>query len=282
MNTDYKVRYPAVMTIAGSDSSGGAGIQADLKTFSALGVYGTSAITAITVQNTLGVRDIQAVSPSILRGQIEAVLEDIPIDAVKIGMLHNKEAVSIVLEMMERFRPRWIVLDPVMISTSRCRLLESDAVGNLLEKLFARVQLVTPNLDEAAFITGKTICSIQDMEQAGHSMLEMGCQAVLLKGGHLATIGNSTDILFSKGEKPLYFSTPAVDTQNTHGTGCTLSSAITAYLALGMPLPNAIGKAKEYITRALMEGADVKIGHGYGPVNHLFSPCSLQKVEITQ
>lgn len=270
------------MTIAGSDSGGGAGIQADLKTFSALGVYGASAITAITAQNTLGVRGIQAISPDILRGQIEAVWEDISIDAVKIGMLHNNDAITVVSEAIDRCRPRWVVLDPVMISTSGSKLLEDDTIDRLIGQLFKQVDLVTPNRDEAAFITGIPIRNEQEMEQAGLALLAMGCRAVLMKGGHLADNGSSTDMLFIQGERPIRLSVPTVATGNTHGTGCTLSSAITAYLALGETLPEAVRKGKAYLTAALLEGADTQVGHGHGPVNHFFHPHPLRKIRIAE
>lgn len=282
MNTEYIIRYPVAMTIAGSDSGGGAGIQADLKTFSALGVYGASAITAVTAQNTLGVRGIQAISPEILRGQIEAVMEDFPVDAVKIGMLHNQEAIRVVSKAIDCHRPRWIVLDPVMISTSGSQLLEEGAIDLLINKLFKQAHLVTPNRDEAAFITGMPIRNEQEMERAGLRLLEMGCQAVLMKGGHLSDNGHSTDILFQKGETAIRLSVPMINTRNTHGTGCTLSSAITAFLALGESLPEAVRKAKAYLTEALTEGAGIHTGHGHGPVNHFFNPQPLQKIKRSE
>lgn len=276
MDTDTIFRYAAALTIAGSDSSGGAGIQADLKTFSALGVYGASAITAITAQNTQGVRGIQAISPEILEGQINAVFEDLTIDAVKIGMLHNKEAVQLVVCAIDRFTPANVVLDPVMISTSGSKLMKDDAIEVIVRELFGRSSLVTPNIDEAAFLSGISICNEQDMEQAALRLMDMGCNAVLMKGGHLKS-KDMADLLYVKGDKPLRFSTPAICTQNTHGTGCTLSSAIAAYLALGKRLPEAVSLAKEYITMAIRSGADVQTGYGHGPVNHFFAPLPLIK-----
>lgn len=279
MNTKKTFRYPVALTIAGSDSGGGAGIQADIKTFSALGVYGASAITSITAQNTQGVRGIQAISPEILEGQLNAVFEDLTIDAVKIGMLHNKEAVRIVACVIDRFAPAQIILDPVMISTSGSKLIEDDAIEMIVHELFGRVMLVTPNIDEAAFLTGMCIRSERDMEQAARQLLAMGCKVVLMKGGHLKG-SEMADILFTKDDAPLRLSTPAINTNNTHGTGCTLSSAIAAYLALNNPLAEAVRLAKEYITTALRNGADVKTGHGHGPLNHFFAPIPLIKIEV--
>lgn len=277
MNRQTTFRYPVVLTIAGSDSGGGAGIQADIKTFSALGVYGTSAITSITAQNTLGVRGIQAITPEILEGQIYAVFEDIKVDAVKIGMLHNKEVAQIVAAAIDKFKPAKIVLDPVMISTSGSKLLEDDTIEIIANELFRRVTLVTPNIDEAAFLSGIPIQNEEEMETAAYRLMEMGCNALLMKGGHLGK-EEMADILYMKDKAPIRFTVPAIDTFNSHGTGCTLSSAIAAYLALGKDLQEAVRMAKQYITTALSEGANVKTGHGHGPLNHFFAPVPLIKI----
>lgn len=282
MKTNYKFRYPTAMTIAGSDSGGGAGIQADLKTFSALGVFGVSAITAITAQNTCGVRDIQPILPHILQAQIEAVWEDITIDALKIGMLHNKEAVRVVADAIDRFQPRWTVLDPVMISTSGSKLLEDETIQELIDKLFSRAQLVTPNRDEAAFLTGITINNSHDMEEAGRKLLDMGCRAVLMKGGDMPDQKQSNDLLMMDGEESLLLASPKIDTPNTHGTGCTLSSAIAAHLALGASLRDAVQRAKSYVSQALQEGYQIRVGKGHGPVNHFWNPQPLHKIELTE
>lgn len=279
MNQATLFRYPVALTIAGSDSGGGAGIQADLKTFSALGVYGASVITAVTAQNTREVRGIQAVEPGIVRQQLEAVFDDLQVDAVKTGMLHNTEAVHCVAEAMRRYRPPYLIVDPVMVSTSGCRLIENDTVEAIKSRLFGRATLITPNLDEAELLSGLPVRSIPQMEQAAGRLLELGCRAVLMKGGHLAD-KESTDILFISGEEPLYLRTDAVRTGNSHGTGCTLSSAIAAYLALGHDLRQAVTAAKEYISGALRQGADVKTGNGHGPVNHFFAPSPLRKIPL--
>lgn len=277
MGINKTFRYPTALTIAGSDSGGGAGIQADIKTFSALGLFGASAITSITAQNTQGVRGIQAVSPEILQGQIDAVFEDFVVDAVKIGMLQNKEAVEVVAAALRRFVPSYCILDPVMISTSGSMLMNDDAIDRIVGQLFPLATLVTPNIDEARHLSGLAIRNEADMAKAAQRLQEMGCRAVLMKGGHLP--GNEiADLLYIGSNTPLRFSTPAVETNNNHGTGCTLSSAIAAYLALGKELPEAVRMAKEYITEALVAGGDVRMGQGNGPVNHFFSPTPLLKI----
>lgn len=272
-------RYPVALTIAGSDSGGGAGIQADIKTFSALGVYGASVITSVTAQNTLGVRGIQAISPEILKGQLDAVFEDITIDAVKIGMLHNKTAVGIVIDALEKYAPSYIILDPVMISTSGNKLLHDDAIEIIAKELFQRTTLVTPNISEAEFLTGVTISSEKEMELAAEKLMASGCRAVLMKGGHLKG-KEMTDILYMENMAPLRLSVKTIETTNGHGTGCTLSSAIAAYLSLGNSLPEAVCLAKEYITNAIQAGRNVKTGYGHGPLNHFFAPKPLFKIEI--
>lgn len=279
METKKTFRYPAALTIAGSDSGGGAGIQADIKTFSALGVYGASVITSVTAQNTQGVRGIQAISPDILEGQLNAVFEDITFDAVKIGMLHNQQAVRIVADTIDRFSPRYCILDPVMISTSGSKLMEDEAIDTIVRELFKRVTLVTPNIDEAVFLSGQPIRNEADMERSASRLLQMGCHAVLMKGGHLGG-REMADILFTVDKAPERFAAPAIDTRNSHGTGCTLSSAVAAYLALGNNLTEAVRQAKLYITAALQAGQDVMTGHGHGPLNHFFAPVPLVKKEI--
>lgn len=277
INTTF--RYPVALTIAGSDSGGGAGIQADLKTFSALGVFGASAITSVTAQNTQGVRGIQALSPEIVEGQIHAVFEDLTVDAVKIGMLHNREVARIVAGSIDCFSPSNIILDPVMISTSGSKLIEDEAIEVIVEELFPRVTLITPNIDEAVFLSGMPIHNEEEMGIAAQKLLASGCRSVLMKGGHLEG-KEMADILFTRDEAPLRLAVPTIHTQNTHGTGCTLSSAIAAYMALGKKLPDAVQAAKDYITAALHAGADVKTGHGHGPLNHFFDPVPLIKIEV--
>lgn len=278
MNETLRFRYPVALTIAGSDSSGGAGIQADLKTFSALGVYGASVITAITAQNTHEVKGIQAISPDIVRKQLEAVFDDLTIDAVKTGMLHNKEAVLILCEIIDGYAPPYVVVDPVMISTSGSRLIENDTIEVIQKELFCRASIITPNKSEAEMLSGISIQSTADVHRAANRLLAMGCQAVLMKGGHLEQ-NLMTDTLFSTDNEPLALSSNTIFTSNTHGTGCSLSSAIAAYLALGKNIREAVSLSKKYITTALEAGSDVQTGHGHGPLNHFFDPFPLQKIE---
>ncbi len=262
------MEYKKVLTIAGSDSGGGAGIQADIKTISACGCYATSAITAITVQNTLGVSDIHPIPDSILAGQIRAVLEDIGTDAVKIGMLHNPKVIEIVAELLQEFGLKNVVLDPVMVATSGDKLLQDDAVQSLKQTLIPLARIITPNLPEAEILLNKTITSQEELPQFARELAEKFHTSVLLKAGHLQDEQvvdafhnleeNKTSLLSSKREKTL----------NTHGTGCTLSSALASFLALGHTLPQATTLAKDYITAAISAGKAYHIGNGHGPVHH--------------
>ncbi|MEG1572739.1 MAG: bifunctional hydroxymethylpyrimidine kinase/phosphomethylpyrimidine kinase [Bacteroidales bacterium] len=274
-------KYISCLTIAGSDSGGGAGMQADIKTFSALGVYGASAITAITAQNTCGVEEVFPIPSQGVKAQIEAVFNDMTIEAVKIGMLHSVEVVQVVIEMLERYHPPIVILDPVMVSTSGHRLIEENSIHLIATQLFSRATVITPNVDEAILLSGIPIQNQNDLYTAGEILLQKGCKAVLMKGGHLQ--GESmNDILFQAHLAPQLFSSPKIDTRNTHGTGCTLSSAIAAFMALGHPLQEAVSLAKQYIQQALSEGANVYLGKGHGGVNHNFSPCKYVKVDRIQ
>lgn len=266
--------YPVVLTIAGSDSSGGAGIQADLKTMSAIGVFGTSAITAITAQNTCEVRAIQGIDPNIVRQQIEAVLDDLPCHTVKLGMLYARPTIEAIADCLAHYPLDHIVLDPVMVSTSGCRLIEEEAIEAVKSLLLPRATLVTPNIPEAEILSGLPVTNEREMERAVRRLFQIGCRAVLIKGGHLEG-AESYDLLFTPQADPVRYTSPRIATRNTHGTGCTFSSAIASYLALGRDLPDAVAAAKTYLTRALEAGADVTIGHGHGAVNHLFAPCVL-------
>ena len=267
--------YPRVLSIAGSDSGGGAGIQADLKTFAALGCYGATAITALTAQNTQGVRSIHGVPPQMLRDQIDAVIEDIGVDAVKIGMLHSPEIVHAVAEAIKRHGLQQVVLDPVMVATSGAVLIDNPAIAALVGELFGKAVLITPNLDEAALLVGRPLATEADMDQAARELLAMGAQAVLLKGGHLAGDVVS-DLLLTQGGQPHWMRGPRIPSANTHGTGCTLSSAIAAYLALGHPLAAAVESARTYVRSALQAGACVRTGAGSGPLNHSHAPQAMR------
>jgi hydroxymethylpyrimidine/phosphomethylpyrimidine kinase len=268
-------RYPTVLTIAGSDSGGGAGIQADLKTIAALGAYGACAVTALTAQNTLGVRSILPVPPAFLKEQIEAVFDDITVDAVKIGMVNTIEVALVIAEMLDKYKPGFVVFDPVMVSTSGSKLIQDETVSVLWKSLFPRVHLITPNLDEARILISEKIESVEDMKSGAEEMVKRGCKAVLLKGGHLVSPVLS-DILAQKNQDTLTFESEYIDSKNVHGTGCTLSSAIAAFVANGYSLPEAIIFAKEYISGAIGAGKDVTTGKGPGPLNHSFSPVPMQ------
>ncbi|UJF25282.1 bifunctional hydroxymethylpyrimidine kinase/phosphomethylpyrimidine kinase [Suttonella sp. R2A3] len=254
------------LTIAGSDSGGGAGIQADLKTFSALGVFGTSAITAITAQNTLAVTAIEGISQATIRAQIDAVFADIRPQAVKIGMLGNAETINTVAEALREHQPKYIVLDPVMIAKSGDALLEQSAITALKKQLIPLASIITPNIPEAAVLLKQNIDNEADMQSAAQALLDMGCQAVLLKGGHLKD-AQSRDYLTDTLTQQ-WFSSERHPTRNTHGTGCTLSAAIAAGLSKGLPLVEAITEAKAYIDAAIRAADSLNIGSGHGPVHH--------------
>lgn len=268
-------RYTRVLSIAGSDSGGGAGIQADLKTFAALGCYGMTAITAITAQNTCGVSGIHAVPPEMLARQIDAVASDIGVDAVKIGMLHDPEVVHVVAEAIKRHGWRHVVLDPVMVAASGDRLIADETVAVLVRELFPLATVVTPNLDEAGLLLGFPVASESELESAAGKLVELGARAVLLKGGHLPG-QQVVDILLQAGGPALRMAAPRIATRNDHGTGCTLSSAIACQLALGHDLNQAVRLARDYVYQALAHGAQVRTGQGHGPLNHGFAPLALK------
>ncbi len=253
------------LTIAGSDSSGGAGIQADIKTMTLNGVYASSCITAITAQNTQGVRSVQEVDPDILRDQLDMVFEDIFPDAVKIGMVSSKTLIQVIAEALSRHKARKIVLDPVMVATSGARLMEEAALESLVKDLLPLADLITPNIPEGEILAGQEIQSSQDMEKMAKKIGEDYGVAVLLKGGH--QISTANDFLYD-GEGITWFYGERVDNPNTHGTGCTLSSAIAANLAKGLSMEEAVKEAKTYITGCLRAGLD--LGHGSGPLDHAY------------
>ncbi|WP_294454090.1 bifunctional hydroxymethylpyrimidine kinase/phosphomethylpyrimidine kinase [uncultured Bacteroides sp.] len=268
-------KYHSVLTIAGSDCSGGAGIQADIKAISALGGYAASAITAITVQNTCGVTGIHPVPASYVKAQIEAVMTDIKPSAVKIGMINDVEIVKAIAESIKEYKPKFIVFDPVMVSTSGCKLIEDKAIEAIKKELIPLSTIITPNLSEAMVLTGDSIDDAASMTAAGNKILESGCGAVLIKGGHLE--GNDMcDVLCIKGENtPYIYTASKISSKNTHGTGCTLSSSIATYLALGETLREAVRKAKDYVHKGILNGKDVCIGSGHGPLNHFYSPVPM-------
>lgn len=258
---------PVALTIAGSDSSGGAGIQADLKTFAALGVYGASAITALTAQNTKGVAGIHAVPAAFVAAQIDAVFSDLDVGAVKIGMVAQAESIDAIASALSRWKPGHIVLDPVMVATSGDRLLAAEAVEALRTKLMPLASVITPNLPEAAALLDELIAKSEaEIESQGRRLLGLGCRAVLIKGGH-GEGTESIDYLVS-ADKTIALAAPRVATQNTHGTGCSLSSAVAASLAKGEDLETAVRNAKSWISAAIASADRFSVGHGHGPIHH--------------
>jgi hydroxymethylpyrimidine/phosphomethylpyrimidine kinase len=271
-----------VLSIAGSDSGGGAGIQADLKTIAALGCYGLTAITALTAQNTQGVTAIHAPEPDFLRAQLDAVFEDIGADAVKIGMLHSPEIVAVVASALKRYQPGVVVLDPVMVATSGDRLITPQTQEYIVSELFPLATIVTPNLDELSWLIGATVDSWTQFEESAKALHAMGAKNVLVKGGHMKS-PNLMDMLVEFTARPeaadaiaiTEIVKPRIHTQNLHGTGCTLSSAIACFLALGYPLKAAVKGAQDYVYQAISAAVAMRIGSGHGPVNHSFSPQSM-------
>jgi len=258
---------PRALTIAGSDSGGGAGIQADLKTFAAMGVYGASAVTAVTAQNTLGVSDWLAMPEQLVAGQIDAVLSDIGADAVKTGMLANAMIIETVAAKVREHNVERLVVDPVMVAKGGHKLLEDDAVEALVRALLPLAAIVTPNVPEAEVLIGGRIETWDEMRGAAERIVAMGARSVVVKGGHLATPEASTDLYYD-GRGFREFTAVRVDTKNTHGTGCTFASAIAAGLAKGLDVPGAVALAKSYVTLALQHAFPV--GHGHGPVHHFY------------
>lgn len=272
--------YPVVLSIAGSDSSGGAGIQADLKTFSALGVYGATAITAITAQNTQGVHSQLAIDPQMVYEQIVAVVEDLHPSFIKIGMLSNADIVRVVAKALSRYTIP-VILDPVIVSSTGHRLLSIEAQEVIKSQLLPLSLLVTPNIPEMEALTNHLVDTYEHKVEASKILFDYGAKAILLKGGHEEGERKS-DILFTNSQSGVeseIFASESVATPNTHGTGCTLSSAIAAFMARGCGMVEAIAEAKSFITEAIRSGADIVIGHGIGPVNHGFNPKQMMAYE---
>lgn len=259
---NYKI---PTLTIAGSDSSGGAGIEADLKTFSAIGTYGMSVITAITAQNTQGVFAVEDLSEEIIKKQIEVVFEDIPPKAVKIGMVSSPQIIKKIVDTLKKYNPKYLVVDPVMVSKSGYSLLKPEAKENLIKYLIPMAYIITPNIPEAEEITGMVIKDVEDMKIAGKKILKLGTKYVLIKGGHLE--GEAVDVLIGEDIFKVYHQ-KRINKKNTHGTGCTLSSAIASHLALGYDVKKSVELSKEYITEAIRHSFN--IGKGVGPVNHFY------------
>lgn len=267
-----KKKYPCIVSIAGSDCSGGAGIQADIKTISALGGYAATVITALTAQNTMGVSGIYPVPSAFVTQQIQAVMEDICPSSMKIGMINHVEIVKSIAQAINHYQPQHVVLDPVMVSTSGCKLISDEAITAITRQLIPITEIITPNLSETEILTGIHAHDQETMCQAAKILLSQGCKAALIKGGHLEGNRMCDLLLTQESETPYLFEAPKVESKNTHGTGCSLSSAIATFLALETPLPVAVEKAKEYVYQGIMAGKDVQIGNGHGPLNHFFAP----------
>ncbi|GAB3526815.1 bifunctional hydroxymethylpyrimidine kinase/phosphomethylpyrimidine kinase [Photobacterium alginatilyticum] len=264
-------KTPITLTIAGSDSGGGAGIQADIKAISATGSYACSVITALTAQNTQGVSGILAVEPEFVEQQLDSVFTDLDVKAVKVGMLSDTNIIRVVAAKLRQYQPKYLVVDPVMVATSGDLLLQQDAISSLKSELLPLADVITPNLPEAAALLGVAIPhSEQEMANMIDGLREIGAKSVLLKGGHLEQDTNSTDLLILANDV-VRMSTPRIPTNNTHGTGCTLSSAIASFLAQGIELTTAVQYAKSYITKAISHAGELEIGSGHGPVHHFFT-----------
>ena len=269
--SSHHITTPIVLTIAGSDSGGGAGIQADIKAISATGSYACSVITAITAQNTQGVSGIFAIPLDMVEQQLDAVFNDLNIQAVKIGMLADSDIIRLVATKIRHYQPKFLVIDPVMVATSGDVLLQQHAITTLKTELLPLADIITPNLPEAAALTGLEIPqSLADMQAMISALRDINPHAVLLKGGHLEQSSASTDLLILATDV-IELTTPRIHTSNTHGTGCTLSAAIASYLAQGNDLTTATTLAKRYITAAITAADELNIGHGHGPVNHFFA-----------
>jgi len=263
--------YKIALTIAGSDPSGGAGIQADLKTFSACGCYGATVITAVVDENTIGVTDVHPIPVPFVTGQIKSVLDDVGTDAIKIGMLHSSELILAVKDTLAKYNIKNIVLDPVMVATSGDKLLQDEAISTLKKELIPYARVITPNIPEAEILLGRNINEQADLPAFAKQLAKKLSVSVLLKAGHLSE-DTLTDIFYNNetGEI-LELTSQRIYTKNTHGTGCTFSSAIAAFLAKGLLLNDAVKAAKEYMNKAIMAGAEYEIGKGHGPVHHFFN-----------
>jgi hydroxymethylpyrimidine/phosphomethylpyrimidine kinase len=268
--------YPIAMTIAGFDGSGGAGIQADIKTFSALGCFATSVLTALPIQNTQGVQAIYAIPDRAIQEQIRVLLSDIFPKAIKIGMVHTATLVDVIVETLSEYPKVPLIFDPVMVASSGHRLVQDATVATIVEKLIPKTDLITPNIDEAAVLAEMKISSLVDMYIAGERILKLGATNVLLKGGHLQS-STLTSLYFDNQGKVHSYESAKLETNNLHGTGCTLSSAITSFLARDFPMESAIVAGQCYTYKAIKNGMDVLTGKGRGPLNHFFDPEKLIK-----
>lgn len=274
-----KYKYPSVLTIAGFDGSGGAGIQADIKTISALGCYASSVLTALPVQNTQGVKNIFPIPVEAVAEQLEAIMEDIIPDAIKIGMVHTPELVDSIVNVLEKHPDIPVVFDPVMVATSGHRLIEDQTIHKIIKKLLPMASVITPNMDETAILADTVVKTLDDMELAGRYIKKLGCKNILLKGGHQQT-QMITSLLLDETNNCYSFTFDKIGTNNTHGSGCTLSSAIASFMAQGKTMFEAVELGQNYVFNAIQSGMDVQTGKGNGPLNHFFNPQKLIKNEL--
>ncbi|MEQ5790648.1 bifunctional hydroxymethylpyrimidine kinase/phosphomethylpyrimidine kinase [Muricauda sp. NFXS6] len=274
-----KYTYPSVLAIAGFDGSGGAGIQADIKTISALGCYATTVLTALPIQNTQGVRKIYPIPVEAVGDQIAAVMDDIMPAAIKIGMVHTPELVQTITNTLKKYQEVPIVFDPVMVATSGHRLIEADTIDALVEQLLPIATIITPNMDEASLLAHMQVKTLEEMRTAGERIKELGCNSILMKGGHQET-SKITSLFFDRKDKCHPFEVSKIATNNTHGSGCTLSSAIASYLAQGKTLYEAVDLGQRYVHHAIDSGKNVRTGKGNGPLNHFFNPQKMIKNEM--
>lgn len=278
MKENKKYKVPTVLSIAGFDGSGGAGIQADTKTISSLGCYAMNVLTALPVQNTQGVKNIFDIPGEAVKEQLDCLFEDIYPDSIKIGMVHNSKLVETISDFLKDYKGS-IVFDPVMVSTSGHRLIQEETIAAIKELLFPLAHIITPNLDEVSVLVGREISTVHAMEEVADEILSLGCNAALLKGGHLQS-DILTSILIQKNQAAQYFESKRVQTKNTHGSGCSLSSAIASFLARGYHLEQSTENALMYINSAIKGSKDLVIGKGNGPLNHFFNPQRLIKYEL--
>lgn len=271
------MHYVKTLTIAGSDSGGGAGIQADIKTMSALGCYASSVVTAVTAQNTQQVYCVQNIDAAVVEAQLRAVLTDLRPDAIKTGMVGCAENIESIARVLAEYGDIPLVIDPVMISTSGNKLMEEKAINIFCQLLLPMATVLTPNIPEAEVLARHSIATVADIDKAAKEILKRGCKALLIKGGHMEGSTKADRLYFADNSKPLTFATETISSLNTHGTGCTLSSAIAAFLARGLKLEEAVAMAKNYVSQAIKAGADVCVGSGHGAVNHFFCPEKLIK-----
>ncbi len=274
-----KMTYPSVLSIAGFDGSGGAGIQADLKTISALGCYATTVLTALPVQNTTGVKSIFSIPVTVVEEQLTSIFDDILPSAIKIGMVHTPQLVETIAKSLTENPKIPVVFDPVMVATSGHKLIEDPTIKSIVTHLFPLASVITPNMDEASLLANMEVKSLEDMHTAGRKIMQLGCKSVLLKGGHLQT-DILTSLYFKEDGSVIEYEYKRYETNNMHGSGCTLSSAISSYIAQGESLENAVKMGQDYVHQAIFHAKDVVIGKGNGPLNHFFNPQKLIKYEM--